>query len=140
MRYLALDLGNRRIGVAAGGAGVPAAPVGYVERRTLRHDLDRVLSMAGEREVAAIVVGMPYSLSGRVGEQARLAQGFVRELRKRTELPVFTVDERFTSVEAEGLLREAGGQPSRSRGDVDAAAAVLILERFLAQGEGSHSP
>ena len=75
MRYLALDLGNRRIGLAAGGdAGVPVVPAGYLERRTLRHDLDGVLAAAQERNAGAIVVGMPYSLSGETGPQARLAQ------------------------------------------------------------------
>ena len=48
-----------------------------------------------------------------------------------TGMPVYTVDERFTSVEAQGLLREAGRQPSRDKGSVDEAAAVLILRRFL---------
>ncbi len=137
MRYLALDLGNRRIGLATGGdEGVPVVPAGYLERRTLRQDLDRVLAVAAERAASAIVVGMPYSLTGEAGPQAKLAQGFVRELRKRTRLPVHTVDERFSSVEAEGLLRESGVQPSRRKGDVDAMAAALILERFLAREAG----
>jgi putative Holliday junction resolvase len=135
---LALDLGNRRIGLATGGEeGTPVVPAGHLERKTLRHDLDRVLAAAAERAAGAIVVGMPYSLSGEAGSQARLAQGFVRELRKRTNLPVHVVDERFTSVEAEGLLRESGVRPSRRKGDVDAMAAALILERFLA-GERYH--
>ncbi len=137
MRYLALDLGNRRIGLATGGdKGVPVVPVGHVVRNTLRQDLDRVLAAARERDAGAIVVGMPYSLTGEAGPQAKLAQGFVRELRKRTQLPVHTVDERFSSVEAEGLLRESGVQPSRRKGDVDAMAAALILERFLAREAG----
>ncbi len=55
----------------------------------------------------------------------------MRALRKRSGMPVYTVDERFTSVEAEGLLREAGRQPSRDKGSVDEAAAVVILRRFL---------
>ena len=132
MRYLALDLGNRRIGMATGGdEGVPVVPVGYLERNTLRQDLDRVLAEAGERHAGAIVVGMPYSLSGDSGPQAKLAEGFVRELRKRTDLPVHTVDERYSSVEAEGLLRESGAQPALRKGDVDSVAAALILERFL---------
>ena len=134
MRYLALDLGNRRIGLAIGGNdGIPVVPAGHLARKNLRHDLDRVLAAARERGADAIVVGMPYSLSGEIGPQARLAQGFVRELRKRTELPVHIVDERFSSVEAEGLLRDSGVQPSRQKGAVDAMAAVLILERFLAR-------
>ena len=136
MKCLALDLGDRRIGLATGGAeGVPAVPAGHLERRTLRQDLDKVLNIAGDRGVEAIVVGIPYSRSGQVGRQAGLAQGFVRALQKATSLPVYCVDESFTSVEAEGLLRDSGVQPSRRRGDVDSVAAVLILERFLAQGE-----
>lgn len=135
MRYLSLDLGNRRIGVAAGGPeGVPVVPVGHIERSTLRVDVERVLSAAHERDVGGIVVGIPYLPSGDSGEQAKLAQGFVRALRNRTEIPVYTVDERYTSVGAESLLRETGRQPSRERGQLDAASAVLILERFLEKG------
>ena len=114
-------------------------PAGHLERKTLRHDMERVLAAAQDRGAGAIVVGMPYSLSGETGQQAKLAEGFVRELRKRTHLPVHTVDERFSSVEAEGLLRDSGLPltnrfgPSRRKGDVDAIAAVVILERFLAR-------
>lgn len=134
MRLLALDLGDRRIGMATGGVpGLPATPIGHLERDTLNRDLEQVLALARKRDIEGFVVGMPYSLSGEMGTQAKLAQGFIRELEKRTELPVYAVDERFTSLNAERLLREGGGQPSRRRGAVDAAAAALILERFLAQ-------
>lgn len=134
MRLLALDLGDRRIGMATGGVpGLPATPIGHLERDTLHRDLEQVLALARKRDIEGFVVGMPYSLSGEMGPQAKLAQGFIRELEKRTELPVYAVDERFTSLNAERLLREGGGQPSRRRGAVDAAAAALILERFLAQ-------
>ena len=134
MKCLGLDLGNRRIGMAVGGLeGVPVVPAGYFNRTSLRKDLEKVTAFARERAVEAIIVGIPYSLSGREGQQARLARGFVQALEKNIELPVFGVDERFTSVEAEGLLRESGVQPSRRKGEVDAAAAVLIVERFLAR-------
>ena len=75
--------------------------------------------------------GCPTPFPAGLGRQARQAEGFVRAIRRRTDLPVHTVDERFTSYEAEALLREAGRQPSRDRGSVDAMAAVLILRRFL---------
>ena len=87
--------------------------------------------MAEEREIEGFVVGLPYTLAGEVGIQAKRAQGFIRAVRKRTSIPVYTVDETFTTFEAEGLMREAGQQPSRNRGAVDSAAAVLILQRFL---------
>ena len=135
MQYLALDLGNRRIGLASGEPGVPVVPSGYLERRNLRYDLAQVLAAARERNAEEIVVGIPYTLSGSASRQTKLAQGFVRALEKETSLPVRTVDERYTSVEAEGRLRDAGAQPSHDKGSIDSAAAAVILERYLAQLE-----
>ena len=132
MKLLALDLGERRIGVAVGGdPGGLIFPAGYLERTKLSRDIQRVVDLAADRDADGIVVGIPYSLDGGLGEGAKKAQGFVRALRRATELPVYSVDERFTSVEAEGLLRDAGQQPSKNRGSVDEAAAALILRRFL---------
>ena len=92
----------------------------------------RILETSGERRIEGIVVGMPYSLDGTHGTQAKQVNGFINALRKRTSIPIYTIDERFTSVEAEALIRESGRQPSRERGSVDEAAAALILQRFLA--------
>ena len=108
-----------------------AFPAGHLLRTKLRQDLERILEIAQDKDVQGFVVGIPYSLSGGLGRGAQMAQGFVRALQGRTSLPVFSVDERFTSLEAEGLLREAGRQPSRDKGSVDEAAAALILQRFL---------
>ena len=89
------------------------------------------MGIAKDRGAEGVVVGIPYNQEGKLGPQAKKVQGFVRALRKKTGMPVYTMDERYTSVEAEGLLREAGGQPSRDKGSLDEAAAVLILRRFL---------
>ncbi len=139
MKLLALDLGDRRIGLAvAHDSSGPAFPAGHLLRTKLSQDLQAVLNAARERGVEGIVVGIPYALDGSVSRQAKLAEGFVRALKKETTLPVFLVDESYTSYEAEGLLREAGVEPSRDKGLVDEAAAVLILQRFLEhQAEGS---
>ena len=132
MKLLALDLGERRIGLAVSdGAGSLVFPAGYIVRSKLSQDVKRVLDLARERGVQGILVGMPYTLAGEMGQQAKLARGFITSLRRETGLPIHEVDERYTSVEAEGLLRDAGQQPSRHKGAVDETAAALILQRFL---------
>ena len=132
LRVLALDLGERRIGLAVSdAAGSLIFPAGYLVRTKFSQDLDRVLEIAHDRDVQGFVVGVPYTLHGEIGTSAKRAQRFIRALRKRTTLPVYSIDESFTSFEAEGLLREAGRQPSREKGAVDEAAAALILQRFL---------
>jgi len=130
---MGLDLGQRRIGLAVcHGTGRLVIPAGHLDRQTLKQDIDRLLGIARERQIEAFVAGLPYTLAGEVGAQAKRAQGFVRALRRRTNLPVYTVDERFTTYEAEGLLREAGVHPTKRRGLVYTTSAALILVRSVA--------
>ena len=143
-KLIALDLGERRIGLAVSGPGGLALAAGHITRSKLAKDVERVIAAAVERQAQGIVVGIPYTLQGETGPSAKLARGFVRALRRtirraidgEESLAVYEMDERFTSVEAEGLLRESGVQPSRDRAAVDEVAAVLILRRFLASKEG----
>ena len=134
-KLIALDLGERRIGLAVSGPGGLALPAGYIFRSKLSEDVQQVIEVASERQAQSIVVGIPYTLDGETGPAAKLARGFMRALRKQTSLPVYEMDERYTSIEAEGLLRESGVEPSRQRATVDETAAVLILQRFLASQE-----
>ena len=141
MRLLALDLGDRRIGLAVGDSSLGTAfPAGRLQRTKLRADLQLVREAARQREAEGFVVGVPYLPSGEVGHQARMAQGFIQALKqalkKDVPLPVYEVDEAFTSLEAEALLREAGLEPSRNKGAIDEAAAVLILLRFWEKAGG----
>ena len=132
MKLLALDVGERRIGLASGVAELGTAlPAGVLRRTRLALDVRAVLDAARQRQADAIVVGIPWRPGGEESPQTKQVRGFIRALRKETSLPVHSVDEAFTSVEAEGLLRDAGMEPSRNRGAVDEAAAVLILRRFL---------
>jgi len=134
-KLIALDLGERRIGLAVSGPGGMALPAGYIVRSKLAQDVQQVIASAQERQAQGIVVGIPYTLQGETGDSAKLALGFIRALRRAlgddVSLAIYEMDERFTSVEAEGLLRESGVQPSRDRASVDETAAVLILQRFL---------
>ena len=135
MKLLALDIGERRIGLASGLVELGTAlPAGYLWRTRLTQDVRAILEEARQRRAEAIVVGIPYLPGGVESPQAKQILGFIRALRKETSLPVHGVDEAFTSVEAQGLLRDAGLKPSRNRGAVDEAAAVLILRRFFEGG------
>jgi len=139
-KLIALDLGERRIGLAVSGPGSLALPAGHIVRTKLAQDVQQVIASAHERQAQGIVVGIPYTLEGETGPSAKLARGFVRALRRaigaEESLAIHEMDERYTSVEAEGLLRESGVQPSRDRASVDEVAAVLILQRFLVSQEG----
>ena len=138
-KLMALDLGERRIGLAVSGPGGLALPAGHIVRTKLAQDVQQVIASARERQAQGIVVGIPYTLDGETGPSAKLARGFVRALRRaigaEESLAIHEMDERYTSVEAEGLLRESGVQPSRDRASVDEVAAVLILQRFLVSQE-----
>ncbi|HAL47104.1 MAG: Holliday junction resolvase RuvX [SAR202 cluster bacterium] len=133
MRIMALDVGDRRIGVALSDpTGLLATPHSAVDRKYAKpSDIDEIAGIARENDVEAIIVGLPRSLSGRLGDQAKLVTTFVSELSTRIDLPVSTVDERYTTVQAERMLRESGRQPSRDRGRVDASAAAVMLQAYL---------
>ena len=133
-RLLALDVGDRRIGLAVSiPPGSLILPAGHVQRRNRRADIAAILDAATTREAVALIVGMPYDAHGRPGEQARKIQSLVRSLERATDIPVLTVDESYTSHAAETALRQADPTAPPSRGDIDSAAAVAILRRFIAQ-------
>ena len=134
-KLIALDLGERRIGLAVSGPGGMVLPAGHIVRTKLAQDIQQVIAAATERKADGIVVGIPHNPQGQTDAAAKLARGFIRALRKAmaedSPLEIHETDERFTSVEAEGLLRESGVQPSRDRASVDETAAMLILQRYL---------
>lgn len=131
-----MDVGDRRIGVALSDPlGFMATPLTTIQRTSLKNDIAEVVRLVGENEAEKIIVGLPVSLSGEEGPQAKLVQGFIRRLSSDCSVPVVTWDERYSTAEAERRLRQAGIQPSRQKGRVDAAAAAIILQGWLdAQG------
>ena len=137
-RLLGLDVGDRRIGLAVSiPPGELILPAGYLQRRNRRADVTAILDAAAQRDAVAIVVGIPYDAGGGIGDQARKIQSLVRALERVAGIPIFTVDESFTSQAAETALRQAEPDAPPSPGDIDAAAAVAILRRFVAeQGAG----
>ena len=137
LRYLGLDVGNRRIGVAVSDElGLTAQPVMTLERRrNAREDLRSLGRLAHRYAVAAIVVGEPRHLSGEESAQTAKTRAFAAALGELTGLPVHYHDERLTSREAHRILYEAGRARRQHRAVVDQVAATLILQEFLDQRE-----
>lgn len=132
MRVLGLDLGQKRIGVAVSDEAASIAfPTGAIESRGARKDLQAVLELIAEREIGRVVVGLPRHLDGRYGPEAEAARSFAEALHSRSGLPVETLDERWTTVEAERVLHEQGRKKKKQRAMVDSVAASIILGTYL---------
>lgn len=132
---LAFDFGLRRIGVAVGqDVTGSASPLGIVTNRESGIDHQRISDLVREWRPTGLVVGMPTHADGTASDMQEPVRAFIAEL-ERYELPIATVDERYTSVEAERVLKEARAAGSRgriSKEHIDSAAAVFIAERYLA--------
>jgi putative Holliday junction resolvase len=130
MRILALDVGDRRIGVATcDELEIVASP-----REVLRrdgHEIERVARMVDELGIGLVVVGMPYDTEGKIGPQAKKVVGFIEQLRERLAVPVAEWDEHLSTWEAETLLIEANERRAARRRVVDKLAAAIILRSFL---------
>jgi putative holliday junction resolvase len=132
MAVAAIDFGRKRIGLAITDTdGRGAYPVGIVERRSLKEDLDAIRSQLAERRVSRIVVGLPLNMDGAEGPSARAARAFAEHLGTAIGVAVEMFDERLTSVEAEERLRSASISRSGKKAVRDAVAATVILEGWL---------
>jgi putative Holliday junction resolvase len=133
---LGFDVGARRIGVAVGSAlGSGARAVAVVDVHAAGPDWNRIEALRREWRPDGLVVGDPMSLDGGDQPIRKFAQKFARELRKRTRLPVVMVDERNSSQEAARRFAEDRAEGKRKRRDaetLDAVAAAVIVERWLA--------
>ena len=133
LRYLAIDVGSKRIGVAVSDElGLTAQPVLTLERRrNKREDLRSIARLCRRFGVAGIVVGNPINMAGDISPQAAKIQSFAAELGGLAGLPVHLWDERLTTHEAHQMLYEAGQARHKHRLVVDQVAATLILQEFL---------
>ena len=117
MKVLALDFGSARTGIAVSDpTGTVARPAGTVERAASDAGFKRLVAVIDSEQPELVVVGMPLTLRGEHGEQARETAGFIERLRAAIDIPVDTYDERFTSVLADGD---------------DARAAAHLLSSYL---------
>ncbi|MEH2292935.1 Holliday junction resolvase RuvX [Nostoc sp.] len=129
---LGLDFGGKRIGIAGcDRTGLIATGITTIERTYFERDVEQIRQIVNEREVQILVMGLPYSMDGSLGFQARQVQKFTIRLAKALKLPVEYMDERLTSFQAEQLLIAENRSPSRHKGLIDRKAAALILQQWL---------
>lgn len=137
MRVLGVDLGSKRIGLAISDVeGDFAFPAGILDCRGRKRDISALRKLIREKEIGRAVVGLPIHMDGRRGPEAEKAIQFATDLSEAAGIPVDTLDERWTSREAERLLQPATkkrGAKRRKKGAVDEMAASIILRTYLAQ-------
>jgi len=132
MRILGIDYGHKRLGLALSDEGETlASPLSVYQRRGEKQDLTYLTRLVEEKKVGRIVAGLPRNMDGSLGEMANEVLAFVETLKKKTDLPIDTFDERLTTAEAERVLIQANLSRKRRKTLKDSLAAVLILQGYL---------
>ena len=132
-RIMGIDYGDARTGVAL--SDLMCSIVGssqVIPSRNKQKAIDDIVRIAKENEVCQIVVGRPKNMDGTEGPRAELCRAFAEELEQVTGLPVVMWDERRTTVEAHNILSQHNYHGQKRKNTVDAVAASLILEGYLA--------
>jgi putative holliday junction resolvase len=133
-RVLAIDYGDRRIGLAVSDpTRTIASPAGFVTRRAgKRPPVAELVRQAQTLEATALVLGLPLDDEGNETPRSEEVRRVAAELERRTGLPVTLVDERYTTAAALRAIREMEGSTRGRRGDIDAMAAAILLQHALA--------
>ena len=136
---LGLDIGSRRIGVAGcDRTGLIATGLTTIDNKSFVYVTEQLSQIIHQREATLLVVGLPYTMDGTLGAQARRVQKFTKRLAKALNLPVTYVDERLTSVEAKQQLNAERRPIAKEKGLIDRRAAAIILQQWLDRPRTGH--
>ena len=131
-RILGLDVGDARIGVALSDPlGLTAQRLTVIERTAPAQDVEVVQTLVTQHGVRTVVVGLPLTMRGERGPQARKVAAFSEALRRRLAMPVELIDERLTTVQGSRALQETGTRGRKRKAVIDQVAAQLILQQYL---------
>ena len=137
---LGLDIGDIRIGVALSDElGVAAHPLCTLTRKNRKVDLIAISDLVSIHKVGRVVMGLPISLDGSIGPQAEKVQKFAKRLANVIDVPIEFQDERFTTAEAEEILRDLNKDREEQKELIDEVAAVIILTDYLNQNRETES-
>ena len=133
MRVMAIDYGDARTGVAVSdAAGLLAGYTTVIRSRQADWVADEIARIAAERQADELVMGFPRNMDGTEGPRAELYREFAKSVEEKTGTPVRLWDERRTTIEAHQILHASGKKMKAHKKNVDAVAASLILEGYLA--------
>ena len=139
MRFMALDIGEKRVGIAISESGLLAAPHSVLHRKSKKEDFARLRHLIEELKIDRVIVGLPYSLNSdeKMGPQAHRIKRYVDTLAQFIDVPLEFFDESYSTVDAETYLaapsfEEGRHKPGkRGKAPIDAAAAAVILQNYL---------
>lgn len=132
MRVIALDVGEKRIGVAVSDPlGITAQGVGVITRKNIDDDVNELKRFVDEYKADSIVVGMPLNMDGTKGQSAQKVAEFVEALSSMLDVPIATYDERLSTKESEKFLISSDVSRKKRRRVIDTMAAQLILQSYL---------
>lgn len=130
-RLLALDVGEKRVGIAiCDESRTLARPLLTLNRASKKEDFAKIAALCREHAIEKVIVGLPKTLRGEEGPQAQRVRRYTIELQAALNLPIDFWDERYTSVDAQERLASAS-RKARAKGDIDSAAAAIILQEYL---------
>lgn len=133
MRYIGIDLGTRRIGLAFGDELGVATPLAALTAADPGERRSALLQVIRDRRADEIVIGHPLNMDDTIGPKAKEAESFAAQLSTELGKPVHLVDERLTSYEAESSIAKSKRRAVRASGIIDSRAATLILQDYLNQ-------
>jgi len=131
MRFLGIDHGTRRIGLAYGDEIGVATPLPAIASEDPSRQWKAIAAILKKRRITEVVVGHPLNMDGSSGPKALQVEAFARRLRAEFNLPVHLVDERLTSYEAESTIPPSKRRAVRRSGLIDSRAATIILQDYL---------
>jgi putative holliday junction resolvase len=132
MRLLALDHGTKRIGVAVSDEmKIIASPLEYIPAEPFPKFLARLKEILREKEIELIIIGMPRNMDGSYGPAALKVREFVAVLKDAFTIPIQTLDERLTTVQAQRFLIQGNVRREKRKEKVDQTAAAILLQSYL---------
>ena len=133
MIIMSVDFGDSRTGIAVcGKSELIASPVTVIQEKDFEKCIDKTAALAKEQRAEEIVVGYPKNMNGTIGERCEKCTLFAEKLQAMTGIPTSLWDERCTTVSAHNFLNETNTRGKKRKAVIDAVAAVIILESYLA--------